>query len=485
MHKMVNISEFLGYDKSMIIAPAGYGKTHTIIDCLIENQGHGRILILTHTHAGIASIREKIKSHNISPLYYHVDTICSFASKISQIYHISKTDFPQIERVNDYFNFVIITAIKILQARPIQEVIKSKYSHVIIDEYQDCSEQQHLLILELSAILKTHILGDPLQGIFEFRHTQLVDMENDPSMEEFKNNKQELATPWRWNNAYALQLGIDLASIRNRLIAGQDIDLRQYGSITLVNAQERDYMIPGSSYKNAIWHEINQQQIQSLLLIHPVSENESPREEFIKQFPPLRMIESIDNKKFYDYCNLFDSKTGRNLIEEIVKFSQKFFTKTVVDAWFRPDYTLKNKRGVDAQKVIQKLQSLIDSLESNKDYSLIADLIEHIKVLPNNKCNRSDFMRDILSALRNAHSNKISAYEAMKRNRDIIRREGRNIIGKCIGTTLLTKGLEFDSVIVLNAHRFNNPKHLYVALTRACKHLTIISENPILHPYSN
>ena len=44
--------------------------------------------------------------------------------------------------------------------------------------------------------------------------------------------------------AYALQLGIDLASIRNRLIAGQDIDLRQYGSITLVNAQERDYMIP-------------------------------------------------------------------------------------------------------------------------------------------------------------------------------------------------------------------------------------------------
>lgn len=83
-------------------------------------------------------------------------------------------------------------------------------------------------------------------------------------------------------------------------------------------------MIPGSSYKNAIWHEINQQQIQSLLLIHPVSENESPREEFIKQFPPLRMIESIDNKKFYDYCNLFDSKTGRNLIEEIVKFSQNF-----------------------------------------------------------------------------------------------------------------------------------------------------------------
>lgn len=482
---MVNISEFLDNDKSMIIAPAGYGKTHTIIDCLLQNQGQGKILILTHTHAGIASIRGKIKDHDIPTAHYHIDTICSFALQMSQIYHIDKADFPKVEKSNAYFDFAITTAIKILQARPIQEVIKSKYSHVIVDEYQDCSEEQHVLILKLSAILKTHILGDPLQGIFEFRHTRLIDMESDPSMEDFKNNKQELQTPWRWVNAHATQLGIDLASIRNELLAGRDVDLRLYRSITLVNAQERDYTIPDSSYKNAIWHEINQRQIQSLLLIHPVAENESPREEFIKRFPPLRMIESIDNKKFYDYCNLFDSKTGQNLIEEIVKFSQKFFTKTVVDAWFRSDYTLKNKRGVDAKKVIPILQSLIDSLVSNKNYSLIAELIEQIKDLPNNKCNRSDFMRDLISALRNAHSNKISAYEAMKRNRDIIRREGRNIIGKCIGTTLLTKGLEFDSVIVLNAHKFNNPKHLYVALTRACKRLTVITENPILHPYSN
>ena len=33
--------------------------------------------------------------------------------------------------------------------------------------------------------------------------------------------------------------------------------------------------------------------------------------------------------------------------------------------------------------------------------------------------------------------------------------------------TLLTKGLEFDTVVILNAHDFKCPKHLYVALTRA------------------
>lgn len=31
---MANLEEFLSKDKSMIIAPAGYGKTHTIMECL-------------------------------------------------------------------------------------------------------------------------------------------------------------------------------------------------------------------------------------------------------------------------------------------------------------------------------------------------------------------------------------------------------------------------------------------------------------------
>ncbi|MFV1977526.1 MAG: hypothetical protein ACC651_17435 [Candidatus Scalindua sp.] len=43
---------------------------------------------------------------------------------------------------------------------------------------------------------------------------------------------------------------------------------------------------------------------------------------------------------------------------------------------------------------------------------------------------------------------------------------GRKIKGKCIGTTLLTKGLEFDTVAILNARKFDCPKNLYVALTR-------------------
>ena len=89
----------------------------------------------------------------------------------------------------------------------------------------------------------------------------------------------------------------------------------------------------------------------------------------------------------------------------------------------------------------------------------------------------------MIKALERAQAEGDTIYESMKKNRDVLRRVGRNIKGRCIGTTLLTKGLEFDVVIVLNAHLFTNPKHLYVALTRASKKLIVISQNSILNPY--
>ena len=52
-----------------------------------------------------------------------------------------------------------------------------------------------------------------------------------------------------------------------------------------------------------------------------------------------------------------------------------------------------------------------------------------------------------------------------------------------MGTTLLTKGLEFDTVAVLDAHKFKNPENFYVAITRASKKLVIFKNNKILSAY--
>ena len=50
---------FLSKKKSLLEAPAGYGKTTSIVKCLEFCEG--KQLILTHTHAGVASLKKKMK----------------------------------------------------------------------------------------------------------------------------------------------------------------------------------------------------------------------------------------------------------------------------------------------------------------------------------------------------------------------------------------------------------------------------------------
>ena len=74
---------FISEPKSMVIAPAGYGKTHCIVESLNISEGHQ--LILTHTNAGVASIKEKIRKIGVNTPYT-VETICGFAQKFVEAF---------------------------------------------------------------------------------------------------------------------------------------------------------------------------------------------------------------------------------------------------------------------------------------------------------------------------------------------------------------------------------------------------------------
>lgn len=80
-----------------------------------------------------------------------------------------------------------------------------------------------------------------------------------------------------------------------------------------------------------------------------------------------------------------------------------------------------------------------------------------------------------MSALQLASNDKVLPSQAMIQLRNFYRSKGRNIPHRAIGTTLLTKGLEFDNVIVLNPEAMDE-KHFYVAITRARKRLFIYQE---------
>ncbi len=481
---MANLEEFLSKDKSMIIAPAGYGKTHTIMECLHLLEVGKKCLILTHTHAGVASIKEKMQKGSINPGKFTIDTISSFALRYSNEFHVNKAEIPKAED-NNYFDFAIETAIKLYRTQPLKAVIKSSYSKLLVDEYQDCTSLQHKMVLALSDILPTHILGDPLQGIFEFRNNTIVNMESDEEMQGLNQNTQTLDTPWRWNQHGSIELGQSLSQIRELLLSGTPITLTDFHPhINIIIEVENGYLDPNNNSNRAIWREINNRKIDSLLLLHPISTSVYPRITFIQRFNnTVRLIESIDDKDFYAFSNHFDIQVRQNLINKILDFAKKISSKTVIAQWFNDNGQLKNKRSPEDKVVSQKLRDIIALIIQQKSPKNIADLINGIIQLPNNKCYRAELKKDMIKALELAHAEGDTIYESMKKNRDVLRRVGRNIKGRCIGTTLLTKGLEFDVVIVLNAHLFTNPKHLYVALTRASKKLIVISQNSILNPY--
>ena len=473
----MDISTFLSADKSMIVAPAGYGKTHTIADCISHYTGNKKILVLTHTHAGVAALREKFDQQNLSASLYHLETICSFALNLTKVYHLNKDEIPSDP--SSLFQFAIEHGVNILKAKPIRTYLSIKYDHLIVDEYQDCTISQHQMILTLANIMKTHILGDPLQGIFGFRGESIVDF-SDTSFVSFRENCQALKTPWRWNNVGKASLGQELSSIRSKLLSSTAINLNDYQDIKVIIAPESDYARKGTTYKREIYNVLRG---NSVLLIHPISEAIEARIKFIQQFPMLRMVESIDDKSFYSNCASFDSLSGYQLVTNIVNLMRKIGTKSKIDIWFKESGYLKNKRTTKEQQIKGHLETIINTLLSIKSYSNIMLLIEAIEGLPDVKIYRKDFLQDIYKSLKDAERLGISATESIERNRNLLRQKGRKIQGKCIGTTLLTKGLEFDTVVVLNAHRFTNKRHLYVALTRCCKQLIVISNSNILNPF--
>ena len=55
----------------------------------------------------------------------------------------------------------------------ITDVIRATYARLFVDEYQDCTKQQHKIIVRLAEYLPVVVLGDPLQGLFDFQKDAL------------------------------------------------------------------------------------------------------------------------------------------------------------------------------------------------------------------------------------------------------------------------------------------------------------------------
>jgi len=460
---------FVSKPKSMVVAPAGYGKTHAIAECL--KYTIGRQLILTHTHAGVASLKDKIQELGIKADKYRVETITSFSQKYVKAFYCGQ-DVPDQENSEAYYPFLIEKAQCIFKMAPVCNVIKETYSGLFVDEYQDCTKNQHELIGSLIDILPTRILGDYLQGIFNFNNQTLVDFDTDlDGFERLPN----LSIPWRWKNTNP-NLGNELTKIRESLEGNINIDLTLHEShIEVLQIKEQDKFIYNSNYNKRIWDLTRE---NNVLIIHPDSTNLAVRKDFVSRFNnAFNLVEAIDSKNFYEFSRKLDTINTANVFSVLYNLIPDIFNGTSSrDKWFNQS-GIKRKSDKNDAALIAPIGDDINLLKQKVSFNLIVKVLRDVKKLPDIRCWRTELFWDLCKALEQAEHKNIAIYEAMKQIRNVKRRVGRNVGGKCIGTTLLTKGLEFDVVAVLDAHKFRCRKNFYVAITRACKKLIIFTNN--------
>lgn len=484
--------EFLSNPKGLLIAPAGHGKTYSIAQMISSVEASKPQLILTHTHAGIASLKMKFQELGIPPKKYTIETICGFLQR----YVLSlckRTDIPYQEDEN-FFPKLAEIAVHLFSKPAVRRIVTQSYSHIYVDEYQDCTLDQHKIIMLMSEELPTHLLGDPLQGIFDFAQP-IVDFEKD--LLAFKRY-DFLQTPWRWKNVGKENLG--------QLILGMRESLLNERSISLVTDKEAGCFIHNTQAQQRQEFFLQRlgpflrtlsQRSDSILVIFPsyIDNKRIPRGTIsdrctAKSQIDIRndfvLIEAIDDSSYYKCARTLDDfieklprsrKPYKKLLDILDDLS---FKRSDIYDWISED-GVKKKRDSTKKVKSEALSYVVCSIIKRPSYSTLLELFIMIKSDLRWRPKRPDVFSSVSTCLKLANENATSVLEEMKKHKNRIRQVGRRIEGQCIGTTLLTKGLEFDTVVLIEADKMKSSKDFYVAISRACKAVHIFTSNTTLH----
>jgi DNA helicase-2/ATP-dependent DNA helicase PcrA len=461
------LADFNG--KGYVVAPAGYGKTHLIAKAV---QGATRRqLVLTHTYAGVNAIRRKMQLLRIPPAQYQIDTIASWALRTC-LY------FPKTSKWNkghpigkDWVNLYAACAV-ILDRPFVQQMIKCSYGGAYVDEYQDCSQQQHELVEALARLLPCRLLGDPMQAIFDFGE-QPVDWET-----AIYPNYQllgELKTPWRWKRAGADELGQWLSQVRTLLVEDKKIPLsgKLPEGVRRHSVDLNDFQNPK---RLKVFYE-HLKHTESVIAIHSGDQKSKNKTHKLAQslsdkFSSLEEVEGKDLHRFIK--RIGNAKSSGERLRHVIDFC-----KTCCNA---VDGVLAaaTKKGQEGKVTKATKCPLI--LEAANRYLAtgscedVAALLGLVRDRPEVTTYRRDLLNRMMGVLRAWRDNPtLTLTEAANLYQREFRYTGRPIRhNKLIGTTLLIKGLEYDHAIILEAESMSS-RHLYVALTRGAKSITVVT----------
>jgi DNA helicase-2/ATP-dependent DNA helicase PcrA len=473
-----DLSEILAANRGVgyVIAPAGFGKTHLVAQAVSRTDR--RQLVLTHTYAGVNQLRRKMRDLKVCSHCFRIDTIASWALRLSLSY--PATSRWTIERPTaDEWCALYKACAALLDFNFIRRILRASYCGLYVDEYQDCSFAQHELVLKLARDLPCRLLGDPLQGIFDFNE-QPLDWDRDVSSAFVSLG--EMLTPHRWIRARSPAIGTWLADVRRQLQAGQPVDLTQNRprGVTFkpANAQTL-FKIQANTCRY-----FQCAPDETVIAIHNGSQEYKAKCHVLAKnlAGKFSSIEEIEGKALFSFVNKIESaRTNQAKLKGAIAFAEQCMTATKSSL---PAATLRGEQaGIRQSTRNKKVAEAANAYLAAPSSSNLAHFLSALKSIEGVKVARADLFNRAMGVLRkHALHPDLTFVQAAEEYQTEFRYKGRPVgHRKLIGTTLLVKGLEFDHAIVLDAACLSKTE-LYVALTRGARSITIISTTRILHP---
>ena len=437
-------------------AAAGCGKTEAIVRT-VENYCAGTQLILTHTHAGVDALRQRCRRYQVPAAKYHIDTIAGWSWGWVRRYprtarYDGSTDFAE-------WNEVYPAMINLLQHNFVRQGVLNSYRGIIVDEYQDCTISMHNLVVELSGLLPCRILGDDLQGVFDF---------NDPLVNwldvrsAFGANLGSLDTPHRWIKADNECLGRWLISARPTFRQGDEPNF-------IDGPVDRQSVV----YRNlsAQLIRLTREKQGRICVIGPKSRTlgAGTLTTLVKQ--GYRVLEPNDLSELRKLVIPLVEGTAANKASAAITFLSRAFSSISTDD---KTFIAKILRGESQRPRRGDRRALCDAHTNGTTPTLLLELLAYVDCLDGVRLKLHESV-SALTCILEEHLDSGCDIASLYAD-EIARRkyQSRSKAFRCTGSTLLVKGLEFDHAVVLRGQNWGNHRDLYVALTRGAKSVTLM-----------
>ncbi|MGK2860233.1 MAG: UvrD-helicase domain-containing protein [Thermoanaerobaculia bacterium] len=451
--------EFAAGNRTVVVAPAGCGKTELIVRS-VAAVSSARDLILTHTHAGLRALGDRLHRARIAKRRAPVETIAGWCLRIAASYP-RLSGLTTTEPGAEQWNEVYAAAVRALQVPAIRTMLQNSYSGVYIDEYQDCTKLQHAVIRHIAELLPCRVVGDPLQSIFGFAGDELVSWSDD--VFPFFEALPALTTPHRWRDVP--ELGAWLMDARDRMLAGQTLDLVG-GPVQRID--------PDPATLTNAFRLLRATGADSTVVA--ITKFPAQCHSFAKRNRGYHSLEPVECPDLIDWSRSIDDATGPGKADLVLRIAQKCFTGMSELKAIRTALVAGKALKPGTGKW-SRVRQTAAALAANGTPAELVDALEALGETSRRegRLYRAEAWSDLVRAARAlSEGQHVDLREASWARRQHLRSNGKKPPRCCVGRPVLIKGLEFTHAAILGGADFK-AEDLYVAITRGSQTLRIVT----------